>query len=414
MVATILLTNAGADTPHPRPDFERAEWLSLNGVWEFQFAPENREGTAPLQVSPLHERPYEGTIRVPFGWDSKLSGVQRTDYKGEAWYRREFSVPANWLGKRIWLCFGAVDYRAEVWVNGQRVGQHEGGYSEFRLDITPQVRYDRPNTLVVVAEDLTDHETPIGKQTPSWYTSTSGIWQTVWLETTGQAYVRTHQIICEADDSGAPNGKVQITVEVDRGGVETPLSVEIRSTERQFPAVRTELAPNTESATLTLTVPGARLWTPETPHLYPFEIRLLRGSALEDTVQGYFGIRTVLCEGGPTINASLILEGITCAACVWLNETHLARQKGITAVEVNPDLEHAKVYFSLLTGESAEVTRALQKAAGFLRTELSRRMRLRSVPQLHFLFDESLERGNRISHLIDEAIAEDERHHRDD
>jgi ribosome-binding factor A len=86
----------------------------------------------------------------------------------------------------------------------------------------------------------------------------------------------------------------------------------------------------------------------------------------------------------------------------------------ITAVEVNPDLEHAKVYFSLLTGEAKQVTQALQKAAGFLRTELSRRLRLRCVPQLHFQFDESLERGNRISHLIDEAIAEDERHHHDD
>lgn len=86
----------------------------------------------------------------------------------------------------------------------------------------------------------------------------------------------------------------------------------------------------------------------------------------------------------------------------------------ITAVEVAPDLEHAKIYFSLLTGEAKAVTQALQKAAGFLRTELSRRMRLRSVPQLHFQFDESLERGNRISHLIDEAIAEDMSHHKDD
>lgn len=86
----------------------------------------------------------------------------------------------------------------------------------------------------------------------------------------------------------------------------------------------------------------------------------------------------------------------------------------ITAVEVAPDLEHAKIYFSLLTGEAAEVTRALQKAAGYLRTELSHRLRLRSVPQLHFQFDESLERGNRISHLIDEAIAEDERHREND
>ncbi|MFQ3611626.1 MAG: sugar-binding domain-containing protein [Fimbriimonadales bacterium] len=293
MVATVFLAGAGADSPHPRPDFERSAWQSLNGMWEFQFAPENREGTTPLQVSPLDDRPYQGTIRVPFGWESPLSGVQRTDYKGEAWYRREFAIPPSWQGKRVWLCFGAVDYRAEVWVNGQRVGDHEGGYSEFRFDITPQVRYDRPNQLVVVAEDRTDHETPIGKQTPSWYTSTSGIWQTVWLEATGQAYVQSHRIVCEADEAGVPNGKVQITVAIERGGIEAPMTVEIRSTEKQFPTVRQELAPNAESATLTLTVPGARFWTPETPHLYPFEIRLIRGDTIEDTVRGYFGIRTV-------------------------------------------------------------------------------------------------------------------------
>ncbi len=293
MVASVLVSTASADTPHPRPIFERTEWQSLNGVWEFQFAPENREGDAPLQVSPLHDRPYERTIRVPFGWESRLSGVERTDYKGEAWYRREFSLPSNWQGKRIWLCFGAVDYRAQVWVNGQRIGEHEGGYSEFRLEITPYIAYDRPNTLVVVAEDHTNHETPIGKQTPSWYTSTSGIWQTIWLETTGQAYINSHRVVCEADEAGVPTGRVQITIDIDRKGLDMPLVVEVRSTERQFPTVRQEIPPDSERATLTLTVPGARFWTPETPHLYPFEIRLLRGQTVEDTVRSYFGIRTV-------------------------------------------------------------------------------------------------------------------------
>jgi beta-galactosidase/beta-glucuronidase len=104
--------------------------------------------------------PYARTIRVPYAWESKLSGIGDTQYKGVAWYRREFTLPDRWRGQRVWLCFGAVDHHATVWVNGVRVGDHEGGYSEFRFDITPHVRFDRPNTVVVRVEDHTDRETP--------------------------------------------------------------------------------------------------------------------------------------------------------------------------------------------------------------------------------------------------------------
>ncbi|MEN3001839.1 MAG: sugar-binding domain-containing protein [Armatimonadota bacterium] len=287
---------ASAEIPHPRPDFERKAWQPLNGIWEFQFDPDDKGLTERWQT---REQPFETTIRVPFGWESKLSGIQRTDYKGVAWYRREFSLPSNWQGKRIWLCFGAVDWKTQVWVNEHSVGEHEGGYSEFRLDITPQVRFDRPNRLVVRVEDRTDPETPLGKQIPVWYTSTSGIWQTVWLEATGEACIKKWRILPEGDAQGVPTGVVRIEIEIDRGRVDSPLIVSVSSPNRRFPTAQAVLLPDETQTEITLRVPNPRFWTPETPTLYPFVVRLLperRGrNALPplDTVRGYFGIRTV-------------------------------------------------------------------------------------------------------------------------
>ena len=214
MMTMLTISTALAQGGHPRPDFERTEWINLNGLWEFQFDPNNRGLAENWQTL---EKPYALTIRVPYGWESKLSGVERKDYKGVAWYRREFSLPENWNGKRVWLCFGAVDHKAEVWVNGQSVGTHEGGYSEFRFDITPYVRFGRPNTLVVRVEDFTDPETPLGKQIPSWYTSTSGIWQTVWLEATGEAWIEGCRIIPQADSSGGSSPSIPARRRAPRG-----------------------------------------------------------------------------------------------------------------------------------------------------------------------------------------------------
>ena len=311
-IMTTAWTLASVERVHPRPDFERKAWQSLNGSWEFQFDPDEKGLAEHWQT---REQPFEMTICVPFGWESQLSGIQdfllrsrgalrgkvhqRTDYKGVAWYRREFGLPREWQGKRIWLCFGAVDWKAQVWVNGQAVGEHEGGYSEFRLDITPHARFDRPNHLVVRVEDRTDPETLLGKQIPTWYTSTSGIWQTVWLEATGEALIKKWRILPEGDAHGVPTGVVRFQIELERGRLDTPLIVRIASLNRQFRAVQAGLPPDETRAEITLKVPHPRFWTPEAPVLYPFVMRLtseVRGHAkpqLLDEVHGYFGIRTV-------------------------------------------------------------------------------------------------------------------------
>lgn len=303
MVAIATTSLALAQGEHPRPDFERTDWINLNGLWEFQFDPDNRGLEERWYAL---EKPYALRIRVPFGWESKLSGVERKDYKGAAWYRREFTVPEKWDRKRIWLCFGAVDHKAEVWVNDQPVGAHEGGYSEFRFDITPRVRFGRPNRLTVRVEDHTDPETPLGKQIPSWYTSTSGIWQTVWLEATGAATVQAVRIVPEANAQGVPTGTMRFRLTISVIDPREPLIVEIRSRNRQFPTVQralTEIGTPTLEASLTVSVPKPQFWTPESPTLYPYEVRVLASNRkqVHDSVCGYFGIRTV--RWGPYNNS---------------------------------------------------------------------------------------------------------------
>jgi hypothetical protein len=367
--------SAAAESPHPRPDFERASWQSLNGPWAFAFDPDDvgmseswfalgdgraaareaasaRDGATSGAAKPASERdgrpaeerhgdPFGQTIEVPFPWESTLSGIARPDYDGVAWYRRTFTLSDTWQGQRIWLCFGAVDWSAKVWINGAPVGEHEGGYDEFRLDIGEAVRFDQPNTVVLRAEDYTDPETPIGKQVPNWYTSTSGIWQSVWLETTGKSYVTDVRIVPEADEKHTPTGTVRFEVEVagaapgegqpeavggpGASGASHDLVVEVRSPDGAFPTViepvmkaTTEAGSDstTPSVTLAVGIPRAKLWHPDHPHLYNAEV-ILRAAALPDQkrtmdshgaaraadaaaeaapldrVATYFGVRTV-------------------------------------------------------------------------------------------------------------------------
>ncbi len=308
MATAWMLTRA--ELPHPRPDFERKAWHSLNGLWQFQFDPDERGLSERWHT---RETPFETTIRVPFGWESPLSGVGRPDYKGVAWYQREFHMPTEWQGKRIWLCFGAVDWSARIWVNGQPAGEHEGGYSEFRLDITPHVRFDGANRLVVRVEDRTDPETPLGKQIPTWYTSTSGIWQSVWLEATGEALIKGWRVLPEGDRQGVPTGVVRLQVEIERGQRNDALTLSVSSPNRRFPTVQVTVPPGETRAELTVRVPNPRFWTPETPILYPFRVRLsepTRNHAPLDEVHGYFGIRTVRWGTyGDTAHSFLLLNG---------------------------------------------------------------------------------------------------------
>ncbi len=266
---------------YPRPQLQREAWVNLNGSWD--YAIRAREVAATPAT-------FDGKILVPFPIESDLSGVKRRVAAGErVWYRRTFTAPDLAGGKRLLLNFGAVDWQADVFVNGQALGRHEGGYDPFSFDITGVLkRGGEPQELVVAVWDPTDEGSqPRGKQVQKpggiWYTPVTGIWQTVWLEAVTNARV----------------GGVAFTPDLDRGTVAVKL--ETRSTPAGARAEIAVLAGGQRiaSAELTdfatsavITLPQPHAWSPDDPFLYDVEVTLHAGDTT-DRVRSYFGLRKV-------------------------------------------------------------------------------------------------------------------------
>ena len=285
---------------HPRPDFERTEWINLNGVWAFE--PDSYEvfsGKDRLLHAPLKE-----TITVPFPYQSRLSGIGRTGHHPCVWYRRSFEVPAPWLSQRVQLHFGAVDYEARVWVNGHFVGEHRGGHVPFEFEIQRWL-VTGPNELTVRAADAFDISQPRGKQAWAepfgcWYTPTTGIWQTVWLESVPEVYTRSIRV--DADPS---SGEVTVIAVPNQPAAGlTVRSVALRDG-AQIAASQAPMAyPSTR---LTFRVPNIAPWSPESPALYDLVVTLEEGDRVLDRVRSYFGARTVTLE-----QSSVLLNGEPC------------------------------------------------------------------------------------------------------
>ena len=277
---------------YPRPMMVRENWLSLNGLWDYAVCPQEEE-TATVMAPPEPE----GKILVPFCIESSLSGVGRHVSADEVlWYRRSFRVPRNWKD-RVMLHFGAVDWQADVWLNGNYLGRHTGGYTAFSFDITPHLKRGE-QTLVVRVLDGTDNDRqPRGKQVsnPSgiWYTPVTGIWQSVWLEPVAATSVEQYLAIPEADLSswsftvfanGARKGdRVQIIVR--EGGVGYGVG------DPEGAVVASASADPGQPALLEVKQP--QLWSPDSPYLYAVEIGLERDGKRLDTVRGYAALRTV-------------------------------------------------------------------------------------------------------------------------
>ena len=263
---------------YPRPQLVRSEWLNLNGIWQYQSGAES--DAAPVGKT------LSGSILVPYPVESALSGVM--EHHDRLWYRRMFTVPPKWSGKRLMLNFGAVDYEAEILVNGTSVGVHTGGYVPFSYDITPYVKGSGPQELIVRVFDPTDAGgQPRGKQTlhPGgiMYTPTSGIWQTVWLEPVSQMFIRDLHIVPDVD-----NGRVHVTVNAPAATPAMRVVVNIREAGRVIQTLTAQ--PNTE---LALAVPNARLWSPDSPFLYDVDVTLREGKTQSDRVSSYFGMRKI-------------------------------------------------------------------------------------------------------------------------
>ena len=262
---------------YPRPIMERSEWKNLNGLW--QYAVINRGAALPTE--------FEGDILVPFAIESSLSGVgRRINDRNELVYQRTFTVPSTWKNKRVLLHFGAVDWKADVWVNGIKVGSHTGGFVPFSFDITPALD-SKINTLTVKVWDPTDRSyQPRGKQVsnPSgiWYTPVSGIWQTVWMEPVNDKHIQDLRIVPNIDrkilsvDATMANATSADLLEVkvfDEGKlVATGKSINQQTVEIAMPA-------------------DSKLWSPESPFLYTLQVTLKSNGKVVDQVDSYAAMR---------------------------------------------------------------------------------------------------------------------------
>lgn len=266
---------------YPRPQLTRAAWLNLNGEWDYlggATCPSPTEATnRPPRFPATPER-----IRVPFPPESYLSGIMRKQ-ETNMWYRRQFTIPKDWRSQRVLLHFEAVDCHAVVFVNGRRVGTHEGAWDGFTFDITEHLRRGQ-NELIVGARDDNDGHHSCGKDcaTQGDYTFTSGIWQTVWLEPVPKQYVKALRITPDVKQAC-----VKVRPDVSAVGAQ------VRVTVLTSNAVVGQVA-GASANEITIPVPNARLWSPEDPYLYGLKVELLgaKGQVL-DQVESYFGMRGV-------------------------------------------------------------------------------------------------------------------------
>lgn len=272
----------------------RDEWQNLNGAWEFAFDDSNVGLDKDWHSG---KKKLGRSINVPFPFESKLSGIAETGFHPWAWYQRQFTVPAAWAGKRILLRFGAVDYRAKVWVNGQLQGEHEGGNVPFALDVTNALQGKGPQTVTVRAEDPpTDRNIPRGKQywKPEsqgiFYTRTSGIWQTVWLEAVGQTWLHSVRVQAGMD------GLARFRARLSRTQPDTELRVTISRNGKDV--ARGTGMPVDDRVDVALKVQDPALWNVNSPNLYDITYEIAKGAQTLDKVKSYLGFRTVSIENG--------------------------------------------------------------------------------------------------------------------
>lgn len=263
---------------YPRPIMERDKWQNLNGLWDYAILPMGQQ----------EPQTFDGKILVPFAVESSLSGVQKELGKGkELWYRRTFTIPSDWKSKNIILHFGAVDWKAEVYLNNIKIGTHTGGYTPFSFDVTPFLTSGNQKLVVKVWDPTSDSSIPRGKQVTNphgiWYTPVSGIWQTVWLEPVNNKHIVGVTPIADVDNN---NLKVKVCTK----NTESSDIVEVKLKDNNKVIAS---AKGVAGQTLALSIPNAKLWSPESPFLYDLDVAIIERGKPVDKVNSYAAMRKV-------------------------------------------------------------------------------------------------------------------------
>lgn len=278
---------------YPRPQLVRKNWLCLNGEWNFETDNEKSGMTRQLYKTP----DLKGKITVPFCPESRLSGVENTDFMPCVWYGRRLSIPENWTGKRILLHFGAVDYSATVFINGEEVTGHQGGYTPFYADITEKLNRKNDFVTLCVYDDVRSHKQPGGKQSISrnsngcFYTRTTGIWQSVWMEAVNECWIRDISFTPDID-SGSVSVRIKLSGNFPGSSLSLRIFWEGKETGRQnIGNIRTD--------TLCFSVPLSEihLWDVGQGNLYSVSVRVEKQSRVLDEAESYFGMRSVCLDG---------------------------------------------------------------------------------------------------------------------
>lgn len=296
---------------YPRPQLVRQNWLNLNGEWEFEI-----DNAMVGKAKRFYDRPHLAqTITVPFCPESRLSGIGDTDYMNCVWYRKEVEIPLEWADRSILLNIGASDYRTDVYVNGVHCGSHQGGYTPFALDISHALTGRKAVITLCVEDDVRSMLQPAGKQSAAYhsagcfYTRTTGIWQTVFLEPVNRFYIQNFRITTDPTA-----GTVLLSIRLNQYAVGCRIQAEALFDGK--PMGHTSTTVTGMTAELSISLAEKHLWDVGCGQLYDLALTVEYEGVVTDFVTSYFGLRSValterafLLNGRPVFGRWVLDQG---------------------------------------------------------------------------------------------------------